>query len=443
MYLKEKNISIVGAGLVGSLLSIYLSKMGSKVSIFERRKDMRLDTSLAGRSINLSLSKRGMDALSELGINKEVMDIAMPMYHRTMHSEDGDITIQPYGKKEEAIFSVSRAQLNIILMNVAESHNVQIYFDNMCQSVDFDSSILTFSNNNIKSDLIFAADGAGSVIRKQMHMRSLLQSSEDFIDCGYKELTIPSNLDGNHKIDNKSLHIWPRKSYMIIALPNLDGTFTCTLFFPMKGENSFESLVSEWDVMSLFNNSFKDLVPLIPDITTQYFKNPTASLGLVKCHPWSHKDITLLGDACHATVPFYGQGMNSGFEDCFLLNQFINQCHSLREFKTLLPNFLKTRKIDTDAMQLLSMQNFIVMRDKTADSKFLMQKKIERWFSQRNPHLWNTLYSMVSFSNIPYSKALSISENQERIMQKVMKMDNLDINSNGEEIESYIVSLLH
>ena len=442
MYLIDKDISIIGAGLVGSLLSIYLSKQGSKVSIYERRKDMRLDTTLAGRSINLSLSKRGINALSEVGITDEIMSIAMPMYHRTMHSANGDITIQPYGKKDEAIFSVSRASLNIILMDLAEKHNVEINFEAKCQSIDFDSTKLTLLDHDVYSDLIFAADGAGSVVRKQMKSTSLIKSSEDFIDCGYKELTIPSNVDGTHKIDNQSLHIWPRKSYMIIALPNLDGTFTCTLFFPMRGKNSFESLVSELDVMNLFNNNFQDLVPLIPDISSQYFTNPTASLGLVNCYPWSSENVVLIGDSCHATVPFYGQGMNSGFEDCFLLNEFINNSQSIERFKELLPRYLKARKVDTDAMQSLSMENFIVMRDKTADQNFLLQKKIERWFSEKNPTKWTPLYSMVSFSNIPYSKALAIGEFQEKVMEQVMKIDNLDLTNNSLEIESVIISLL-
>ena len=442
MYLIDKDISIIGAGLVGSLLSIYLSKQGSKVSIYERRKDMRLDTTLAGRSINLSLSKRGINALSEVGITDEIMSIAMPMYHRTMHSANGDITIQPYGKKDEAIFSVSRASLNIILMDLAEKHNVEINFEAKCQSIDFDSTKLTLLDHDVYSDLIFAADGAGSVVRKQMKSTSLIKSSEDFIDCGYKELTIPSNVDGTHKIDNQSLHIWPRKSYMIIALPNLDGTFTCTLFFPMRGKNSFESLVSELDVMNLFNNNFQDLVPLIPDISSQYFTNPTASLGLVNCYPWSSENVVLIGDSCHATVPFYGQGMNSGFEDCFLLNEFINNSQSIERFKELLPRYLKARKVDTDAMQSLSMENFIVMRDKTADQNFLLQKKIERWFSEKNPTKWTPLYSMVSFSNIPYSKALAIGEFQEKVMEQVMKIDNLDLTNNSLEVESVIISLL-
>ena len=442
MYLIDKDISIIGAGLVGSLLSIYLSKQGSKVSIYERRKDMRLDTTLAGRSINLSLSKRGINALSEVGITDEIMSIAMPMYHRTMHSANGDITIQPYGKKDEAIFSVSRASLNIILMDLAEKHNVEINFEAKCQSIDFDSTKLTLLDHDVYSDLIFAADGAGSVVRKQMKSTSLIKSSEDFIDCGYKELTIPSNVDGTHKIDNQSLHIWPRKSYMIIALPNLDGTFTCTLFFPMRGKNSFESLVSELDVMNLFNNNFQDLVPLIPDISSQYFTNPTASLGLVNCYPWSSENVVLIGDSCHATVPFYGQGMNSGFEDCFLLNEFINNSQSIERFKELLPRYLKARKVDTDAMQSLSMENFIVMRDKTADQNFLLQKKIERWFSEKNPTKWTPLYSMVSFSNIPYSKALAIGEFQEKVMEQVMKIDNLELTNNSLEIESVIISLL-
>ena len=228
---------------------------------------------------------------------------------------------------------------------------------------------------------------------------------------------------------------------MIIALPNLDGSFTCTLFFPVSGKNSFESFRRKSDLMNFFNNYFKDLVDLIPDVAKQYYINPTSSLGIVKCYPWIKNNTVLLGDASHATVPFYGQGMNSGFEDCFLLNDFIKSKRSINEFKSMLPSFLQSRKKDTDAMQELSMHNFIVMRDKTSDEDFLFQKKIERVFSKKYPKKWLPLYSMVSFSNIPYDQALIIGKNQAHIMKQIMSLRGVETLSDL-ELENTILSMI-
>ena len=441
MYLKDQNISIIGAGLVGSLLSIYMSKIGAKTSVYERRGDIRNDINSSGRSINLSLSHRGMNALQEVGVKDDIMSIAMPMYKRIMHAVNGQITIQPYGQKDEAIFSVSRKELNILLMNLAEKNNVEFNFQSQCNSVDFKNTALKLSDKIIQSDFVFSTDGAGSLVRKQMQKEGFTDSSENFIEFGYKELTIPPDLNGKHKIENQSLHIWPRKSYMIIALPNLDGSFTCTLFFPLSGKNSFESFTNKLDLMNFFNKYFNDLVDLIPDIPSQYYINPTSSLGIVKCYPWIKNNIVLLGDACHATVPFYGQGMNSGFEDCFLLNNFIKTSKSIKDFKSMLPAFLQSRKNDTDAMQDLSMHNFVVMRDKTADNDFLIQKKIERMFSKKHPTRWLPLYSMVSFSNIPYSQALLIGKRQSKIMEHIMSQRNIE-NMSDSELENLILSMI-
>jgi len=443
MSIKHKNIAIVGSGLVGSLLAIYLAKKESKVSIYERREDIRKNISSSGRSINLALSDRGRKALRELGIEDKIMSISMPMYKRVIHSLKGELTEQNYGQEKQAIFSVSRKELNCLMMDLAEENGVKIHFSKKCVGVDFDTTSLKLNDSEtMQFDFIFGADGAGSVVRKKMKELNGIESYNQFIDCGYKELTIPANFDGTHKIDNEALHIWPRGSFMVIALPNLDGTFTCTLFFPMEGKNSFENLKTKEDVHLFFLKEFSDLISLIPDLSIQYFESPLSSLGIIRCNPWHLSNVSLIGDACHATVPFYGQGMNSGFEDCFLLNQIIENSKNFNDFRNHLTSFFIARKKDTDAMQDLSLHNFIVMRDKTSDSNFLLQKKIEAFFSNKHPNKWMPLYSMVTFSDIGYNKAFNIGKKQEKIMKEVMQMENIYSIWNSQEVENKILSFL-
>jgi kynurenine 3-monooxygenase len=446
MHLINKKISIVGAGLVGSLLSIYLRRQGAKVSIFDKRDDIRFDNNGAGRSINLALSNRGIRALNHLGIASQIMKIAMPMYRRVMHAENGDLSEQEYGKKDQAIYSVSRKDLNIKLIELAENEGVNILFENSCVGVNIDETKLQFDQHkSIDSDFIFGADGAGSVIRKNIAKSyPEIDMQEDFINHGYKELTIPANTDGTHKLASDALHIWPRKSFMVIALPNLDGTFTCTLFAPLKDENSFSSLNNKLDINLFFNKHFNNLTTLIPNLAEQYINNPLGVLGFVRCSTWKKKNIILLGDSCHATVPFYGQGMNSGFEDCFLFNEFIDKNQGINHN---IYKFLSERIIDTRAMQDLSMNNYIEMRDKTASPHFLLKKKIEKWFSEKHLNKWIPLYSMVTFSHIPYSSALKKGLIQDDIMEKVMKKNKLTPPFSKEElisknIESQILKLI-
>ncbi|MAQ31672.1 MAG: kynurenine 3-monooxygenase [Flavobacteriales bacterium] len=434
MYLENKKISVVGGGLVGSLLATYLSKQGANVLVFDKRSDPRKDINQAGRSINLALSDRGIRALKTLGIKGQIMKIAMPMYKRIMHSNSGSLTEQRYGKSQQAIYSVSRHILNTKLIDIAEQHNVKFHFNKQCEEIDFSNNELLFKGDYVShSDYIFAADGAGSVIRKKMgHCFADVKITEKFIDSSYKELTIPSHLDGTHKIQNDALHIWPRKSFMVIALPNLDGTFTCTLFAPNKGQSSFDEIKKNEDVKSFFSSYFPDLVNLIPDLAEQYFNNPTSPLGFVRCSSWKKNNTILLGDACHATVPFYGQGMNSGFEDCFLLNEWINLNHSLSN--RTIKEFLSLRQLNTEAMQDLSMANFIEMQSKTADPGFLLQKKIEEWFSNKHPDKWMPLYSMVTFSSVSYHEAMQKGIIQDEIMKDVMSKNNLQIVFNEAEL---------
>ncbi|NNC95616.1 MAG: FAD-dependent monooxygenase [Chitinophagales bacterium] len=438
----DKKIAIVGAGLVGSLLSVYLAKRGYKVDVYERRPDMRKIKMSAGRSINLALSTRGWSALEKVGLKDEVMEIAIPMKGRMLHQTDGHVDFQPYGKVGEAIYSVSRGELNKCLMNATEPHKlVDYYFNQKCIKLDIKNSSVLFQNtengemNSIKHDIIFGADGAFSRIRYGLQKRPRFNYSQMYLEHGYKELTIPANNDGSHKIEKNALHIWPRKSFMLIALPNLDGSFTCTLFAPFEGENSFESITDEKSLMDFFYRNFEDAIPLMPDLKKDYFENPTSSLVTVRCSPWIHNNIALIGDASHAIVPFYGQGMNSGFEDCRVLNELIDE-HKFNWDK-ILAEFNKLRVPDANAIADLALTNFIEMRDWVADPGFLLRKKIEKQIAAEFPSFLPT-YSMVTFSNIRYSEALEHSHQQNLLFEKIMKLKNVQDGLDDPEVRETV-----
>ena len=442
----EKEITIIGAGLVGSLLSIYLSKRGYKVSIYERRADMRKEKLTAGRSINLALSDRGIKALEEVGIMEEIRQIAIPMHGRYIHNADGKITYQPYGKQGQFINSVSRAELNIKLMDLAEQHGVEILFQQKCMDIDWNKNEITFENTQSSqlaahsSQLIFGADGAYSTARLQQQLQhDRFQYEQHYIDFGYKELTIPPGKGGEFKIEKNALHIWPRGNYMLIALPNNDGSFTCTLFFPFEGEPSFASLDSKEKLRSFFEKTFADAVPLMPTLEDDFFNNPTSSLITVKCFPWIREDkFALIGDAAHAIVPFFGQGMNCGFEDCLVLNSLIDKHNN--DWHAILQEYQYLRKPDSDAISEMALNNFIEMRDKVADPRFLLQKKIEAKLYEKYPDKWIPTYSQVTFSpHIRYSDAYSNSMRQEVIMQQIMAIRGIEEKWQSKEIEDLIL----
>jgi len=445
----KKEITIIGAGLVGSLLSIYLAKRGHKVSIYERRSDMRREDMIAGRSINLALSDRGLLALGKVGLTDEIKKICIPMHGRQIHNVDGSITFQPYGKEGQYINSVSRGELNKQLMTIAEEHGVNINFNEKCTTLDWKNDKIEFENTagkqlpSSKADIIFGADGAFSAARLQHQLQhDKFDYHQYYIDCGYKELSIPPNEEGEFALEPNALHIWPRKDYMLIALPNLDKTFTCTLFFPFEGELSFDKINTEEKVKQFFATNFADVVPLMPDYVNEFFTNPTSSLVTIKCFPWVRDDkFALIGDAAHALVPFFGQGMNCGFEDCRILDELIEKNGD--DWHKILSEYQTLRKPDADAIADMAANNFTEMRDRTADPKFLLQKKIEARLHENYPDKWIPAYSQVTFSpHIRYSDALARGNRQETIMQEVMTMPDIETKWESEEVEKMILGKL-
>ena len=404
-----KRITLVGGGLAGSLAAVYLAKRGYEVNIYERRPDMRNVEIPAGRSINLALSTRGIDALKRVGLDRVVLDQAIPMAGRMMHDEKGNLAYQPYGKDGQVINSVSRAHLNIQLLKLADEHkNVNQFFNMRCQEVDIENSICKFTNEKtgenieVKSDYILGSDGAYSPVRLKMMKNDRFDYSQSYTKSGYKELNITPTPDGNFAMDPDSLHIWPRGNFMMIALPNPDKSFTCTLFMPYAGEVGFDQINSDQEILNFMNTYFADAVPLMPELLNDFKRNPVGSLVTVRCYPWHMKKATLIGDACHAIVPFYGQGMNCAFEDCVELNNCLEE---FGDWDKAMNEYQKRRKPNADAIADLALQNFIEMRDLVGDKDFLHYKKMEHQLCELYPDLFKSQYEMVTFSKVPYSEA--------------------------------------
>jgi kynurenine 3-monooxygenase len=440
-----KRIAIVGSGLVGSLLAIYLRKAGHTVHIYDRSPDIR-QIQFSGRSINLAMSNRGWKALDGVGVGEAVREIAIPMEKRAIHLVD-KLNFQNYGQEGEAIYSISRGILNRKMIDLAEEAGAEFFFNQKIWDVTLKEATLHIGETERgvweekKYDIVFGADGAFSRIRHRMQRQSMFNYSQEFLNMGYKELNIPANPDGTHKLDKNSFHIWPRGEYMLIALPNLDGSFTCTLFMPFEGENSFDLLKDRKEVEAFFEKNFPDSIDVIPKLAEDFFNNPTSTLVTMKCYPWTYKDkVALIGDACHAIVPFYGQGMNAGFEDISVLYEMIEKYGD--DWELIFSEYQKSRKPNADAIAELSYRNFMEMSSKTADDKFLLQKKIEKWFSDKHPDKWIPLYSRVTFSDRPYAEALAIGDLQNTIMEEVLKIDNIESVWDSELVENKILELL-
>lgn len=441
----SKKAIVIGSGLVGSLWTIYLKKAGYTVSVYERRSDMRLQKMSAGKSINLAMSYRGWKGLDDIGVGDEIRKIAIPMYGRTMHGKDSSTAYQPYGNEGQAIFSVSRWDINATLMSIAEEGgNASIYFNQECINVNLEQGLATFKNtqtNEItecQADVIFATDGAFSAARYNgMQKLDRFSFSQNYIEDGYREILLPANEDGTHKLEKNTLHIWPRGRFMLIALPNFDGSYTCTLFMPFEGhEYCFNNLTSKEKVTDFFKEVFPDFYEMLPTVADAWDEHPLSSLAIIRCFPWTHGKLALMGDAAHATVPFFGQGMNAGFEDCSVMWELMKKHNEnwnevFKEYETI-------RKPNGDAVQDLSLYNYIVMRDRVADPAFLLLQKIERRINYLYPDKYFPLYSMVSFTNIEYQIAYNKGKEQEAMIQQIITEKGITSSTSDEDIDQLI-----
>ncbi|HVK40809.1 MAG TPA: NAD(P)/FAD-dependent oxidoreductase [Candidatus Kapabacteria bacterium] len=421
----KKHVTILGAGLTGPLLAVYLAKRGFTVDVYERRGDMRLTSVERGRSINLALSTRGIHALEATGIADEVLADAIPMLGRMIHDVEGETGLQPYGTDGQAINSVSRSGLNIELMNAADRcGGISFHFNQRCVGVDLERRVITLADDRtgetreVAVTKLIATDGANSALREAFEERVPgFRADVEWLEHGYKELSIPANPDGSHRMDPNALHIWPRHDFMMIALPNPDGTFTCTIFAPMTGEHSFETIRSDEAVTAYFEQYYRDALPMMPTLLEDWHGNPTSGLATVHCGPWHFNDWALLmGDAAHAIVPFYGQGMNACFEDVFVFDQLME---SIDDWGMLIRTFYNRRKPDTDAIADLALANFVEMRSKVVDPRFLQKKRIDAALHDMFPDRWIPLYSMVTFSTIPYSEAAERARQQDLMLDEV------------------------
>lgn len=427
-------ILIIGAGLVGSLWAVLLAKRGYQVQVFELRDDPRKAGFAGGRSINLAMSHRGWKAVAKAGIEQQIQEQAIPMYGRLMHDTKGGLTHQPYGKEGQAIYSVSRGGLNIELINIADQHpNVSFHFGQKCLNVDLDSATALFESRHngqqrqVKAERIFGTDGAFSSVRRSLMKTPRFNYSQSFLSYGYKELHIPPKSDGSHALDKNALHIWPRGQFMMIALPNPDGSFTGTLFLPYEGGSSaFEQLNSDEAILRFFQDQFPDSLQVIPNILEEFHENPTSSLVTIRCSPWRYQDKALIiGDASHAIVPFYGQGMNAGFEDCTILDEMIDTFEG--DWGKIFEAFNSSRIKDANAIADLALRNFIEMRDKVADPDFLLRKAIAADLHERHPQFL-PLYSQVTFSHIPYSEALQQGLAQDQLFEDILRLPGIHEN---------------
>ena len=417
---------LIGSGLAGGLLAAYLGRRGHDVDLYERRADPREGNLVGGRSINLAISTRGIHALKQLGIADEALKQAIPMRGRMIHNRTGALHFSPYDvDPKNCINSIGRGALNTTVIEAAQRYpKVRVRFNHKCTDVNLDSAVAHLETLNgpvtARGDAIIGVDGAFSAVRKSMQIKSKnFHYDESYLAHGYKELTIPPDGNGSWQMEKNALHIWPRKSFMMIALPNPDGSFTCTLFWEFEGPRSFATTKTDDDVRRFFNEEFPDAVPLMPALLEDFRSNPTGSLVTIRCAPWFYQDkVCLVGDAAHAVVPFYGQGMNAAFEDCVVLDECLERRSDNRG--RAFAEYFHRRKGNVDALADLAIGNFVEMRDKTASKTFRAKKKLDHALEAALPGIYLPLYTMVTFTRIPYARAAKRAHVQDRIVQATL-----------------------
>jgi kynurenine 3-monooxygenase len=424
---QQPHFTIVGAGLAGALMACYLGKAGYRVQLYEKRSDPRGREQEEGRSINLAISVRGIHALREVGLADDVLRAATPMRGRMMHARSGALSFQPYGKDDtECINSVSRAGLNRILVEAAARYaSVGLVFGHRCTGIDLRTGALQLHEESsqqavhVPAECVIGADGTYSAIRAQMQRQERFDYHQEYLSHGYKEVHIPAGHGGGFRMEAHALHIWPRQSFMMIALPNHDGSFTGTLFLPYEGPNSFAELQTEDDIRRFFDGQFPDAVPLMPDLVEDFRKNPVGSLVTVRCSPWHVEErIVLIGDACHAVVPFLGQGMNAAFEDCTVLGECL--ARFAPDWEVAFRSFESQRKANVDTLAELAVDNFLEMRDRVSSRAFLLKKRFDNLLHKLFPRWYLPLYTLVTFTRTPYAQARQRVQEQQRVVRAIV-----------------------
>ena len=438
-----RKITIIGSGLVGSLWAYLLNKQGYDVTVFEKRSDPRLQTLQAGRSINLILTSRGLHGLAMAGLTKAILPLTVPVYGRRIHQKSAEKIFQPYGRdKSECNYSVSRWDLNKALIEHCLNAGIKIHFDHSIENMDIENKKITFQNKEnskvLNYDLLFATDGAGSVVRKLLTQKLPGEFSDhtDWLSSGYKELFMPANPE----MTANELHIWARGSHMMMGLENQDKSFTMTLYLPHKEHKySFEKLSTKSDVENMFATEFSSAVPMIPNYINDFLNNPVGNLGTVRLNKWIYKNsIALMGDASHAIVPFFGQGMNSGFEDCTTMLALLQKSNG--NWDQTLNSYDEIQRPNAKAIADMALENFIEMRDSVADPQFQFRKKIEAVLENKFPHLYRSRYGMITYTLIPYRVAQVAGMKQNQLLDLLSKNITLPEQLNLSEAETLLKS---
>ncbi len=441
-------VAVVGAGLVGSLLAIFLTRRGYRVDVYERRADLRGRELPAGRSINLTLCTRGLRALERAGVAREVAELTVPVHGRMMHDEAGRTTFQPYGNRREAIHSISRNDLNRRLVDVADArHGVRFHFEERCLGIDLDRPALELQDERSgrvhveEVDVVLGADGAFSTVRQHLQRTDRFDFSQHYVRQAYKELPAPAAPGGRWRLEPHALHIWPRGRYMLIGFPNLDASFTLALHLPFEGDPSFEAIRTEADLQALFAASFPDALDLVPNLAECYFAFPTTSMITVRCAPWSYGGrVALVGDAAHAIVPSYGQGANCGFEDCAVLDRCLDLAGD--DWAAALAELERLRRPNADAVADLSLEHFRELQDLVGEDRFLLRKAVERRIDELFPGRFAPLYNMVSFTELSYLEALDAAGEQRRLVDRVLALEDLEARLAAGEADREIAALV-
>lgn len=442
-----RKIITIGAGLVGSVLAVFLARRGYRVEVFDRMPDIRQAQPSAGRSINLTLCERGLRVLEAIGVGEAVRAISVPVYGRLIHDLRGEVTYQPYGNNREAIYSVARGDLNRVLLDFAARHfDVDFHFRQRCLDVDLDDPSVELKDletgevTRRHADLVFGADGAHSAVRLRMEQKPRFNFSQQYWEQGYKELNAPAS-DSGWVAQRNAIHIWPRGGYMLISFPNADGSFTCSVHIPFEGPLSFASLRTEADLLDLFRTSFPDAVEHLPHLVRDFFSRPANAMVTIKCSPWSYGGkAALIGDAAHTIYPSYGQGANAGFEDCAVLDDCMEKYGD--DWAALLREYEQKRKPNTDAIADLCVEHFVELRDLVGTPAFLLRKEIERKINQLHPDKYQDLYSMITFTRLPYTEAMRVDREQRDIVEQVMRLEDIERRLNSQDVDRLIDGLM-